>query len=138
MNQFKHIKPIPDRDRQAFTALGKTNEMRDARKRKGFSQEQMAHKVGTTQSTYSRIESGFLQQPDEEIVQRIADILEVPIDDLFVKENLEPSPPRMQSETALNPKDIPAMLRDLKGLLDDGIITEAEFLEKKKELLVRW
>ena len=138
MNQFKHIKPIPDRDRQAFTALGKTNEMRDARKRKGFSQEQMAHKVGTTQSTYSRIESGFLQQPDEEIVQRIADILEVPIDDLFVKENLEPSPPRIQSETALNPKDIPAMLRDLKGLLDDGIITDEEFFDKKKELLVRW
>jgi transcriptional regulator with XRE-family HTH domain len=98
----------------------------------------MAHKVGTTQSTYSRIEIGFLQQPDEEIVQRIADILEVPIDDLFVKENLEPSPPRIQSETALNPKDIPAMLRDLKGLLDDGIITDEEFFDKKKELLARW
>jgi Short C-terminal domain len=39
---------------------------------------------------------------------------------------------------ALNPKDIPAMLRDLKGLLDDGIITEEEFLNKKKELLSRW
>ena len=138
MTQFKHIKPIREGDRQAFTTLGKTNEMRDARKRKGFSQEQMAHKVGTTQSTYSRIESGFIERPNNEIVQRIADILEIPFDDLFVKENLEPSPPRMQSETALNPKDIPAMLRDLKGLLDDGIITEEEFLNKKKELLVRW
>jgi predicted Zn-dependent peptidase len=36
-----------------------------------------------------------------------------------------------------NPKDIPAMLRDLKGLLDDGIITEEEFLDKKRELLAR-
>jgi hypothetical protein len=36
-----------------------------------------------------------------------------------------------------NPKDIPATLRDLKGLLDDGIITEEEFLEKKRELLAR-
>ena len=136
---MKHIKPDFNRDRQAaFIGRDKTKKMRDARVRKGISQEQMAQQIGTTQSTYSRIESGFIQKPDEEIVQRIADILEVPIDDLFVKENLEPSPPRMQSETALNPKDIPAMLRDLKGLLDDGIITEEEFLEKKKELLVRW
>jgi hypothetical protein len=27
------------------------------------------------------------------------------------------------------------MLRDLKGLLDDGIITGGEFLDKKNELL---
>jgi hypothetical protein len=29
------------------------------------------------------------------------------------------------------------MLRELKGLLDDGIITEQEFLDKKRELLAR-
>jgi hypothetical protein len=29
------------------------------------------------------------------------------------------------------------MLRDLKGLLDDGIITEEELLDKKRELLAR-
>ena len=29
------------------------------------------------------------------------------------------------------------MLRDLKGLLDDGIITKDEFLDKKRELLAR-
>jgi hypothetical protein len=57
--------------------------------------------------------------------------------DLFVKENLEPSPPRMRTEKALNPKDIPAMLRDLKGLLDDSVITEEEFLNKKRELFAR-
>jgi hypothetical protein len=32
---------------------------------------------------------------------------------------------------------IPAMLRDLKGLLDDRIITEEDFLDKKRELLAR-
>jgi transcriptional regulator with XRE-family HTH domain len=137
-NVMKHTKPIRERDRQALTTHIKNIEMIDARLRKGFSQEQMADQIGTTQSTYSRIESGFIQKPDEEIVQRIADILEVPIDDLFVKENLESSPPRIQSEKALNPKDIPAMLRDLKGLLDDGIITDEEFRDKKRELLVRW
>jgi hypothetical protein len=29
------------------------------------------------------------------------------------------------------------VLLDLKGLLDDGIITEEEFLDKKRELLAR-
>lgn len=125
-----------DRD-AAFIERAKIKKMRDARLRKGISQAQMADKVGTTQSTYSRIESGFIQQPDKEIVQRIADILGVPIDELFVKEDLEPSPPRIQTETALNPKEIPAMLRDLKALLDDGIITQEEFLDKKRELLAR-
>ena len=136
-NVMKHTKPIRERDRQALTTHIKNIEMIDARLRKGFSQEQMADQIGTTQSTYSRIESGFIQKPDEEIVQRIADILEVPIDDLFVKENLEPSPPRMQSETALNPKDIPAMLRDLKELFNEGVITQAQFEKKREELLAR-
>ncbi|MFZ0926202.1 MAG: helix-turn-helix domain-containing protein [Halobacteriota archaeon] len=97
----------------------------------------MARLVGTTQPTYSRIESGSIQQPDEEIVRRIAEILGVSVDELFVKGNVEPSPRRMQTETALNPKDIPAMLRDLKELLDEGIITETQFIEKRKELLAR-
>jgi transcriptional regulator with XRE-family HTH domain len=117
--------------------IGPYTKMREARRKKGLSQEYVARAAGTTQPTYSRIESGFIQQPDKEIVRRIAEILEVPIDDLFVEEELEPSPPRMRTETVLDPKDIPAMLRDLKGLLDDGIITDEEFLEKKKELLAR-
>jgi transcriptional regulator with XRE-family HTH domain len=124
--------------KKVFDDLGEltpTTEMLRARRRKGFSQEYVACKAGTTQPTYSRIESGFIQHPDKDIVQRIADILEVPLDELFIKENLEL--PRTQTETALNSKDIPAMLRDLKGLLDDGIITEEEFLDKKKELLAR-
>lgn len=115
----------------------RATEMRVARLKLGLNQEQLAHLAGTTQPTYSRIESGYTRQPDEELVQRIAEILEVPIDDLFDEENLEPTPPRMQTETALNPKDIPAMLRDLKGLLDDGIITAEEFQDKKRELLAR-
>jgi len=111
--------------------------MREARRKKGFSQEYVARIAGTTQPTYSRIESGFILQPERGIVQRIAEILEVPIDDLFDEEDLEPAAPRMQTETVLNPKDIPAMLRDLKGLLDDGIITEDQFNQKRDELLAR-
>jgi hypothetical protein len=30
-----------------------------------------------------------------------------------------------------------AMLRNLKGFFDDGIITEEEFLDEKKELLAK-
>ncbi|MGZ4893909.1 MAG: SHOCT domain-containing protein [Halobacteriota archaeon] len=57
--------------------------------------------------------------------------------DIIEEENLEPSSPRMQSETALNPKEIPAILRDLKELLNEGVITEAQFEKKREELGAR-
>ena len=119
-------------------AKKKPKTIRSARLTAGLSQAQMADLAGTTQSTYSRIESGFIQKPDEDILKRIAEILTVPADQLFVDESSEASPPKAeQTKATVNPKDIPAMLRDLKGLLDDGIITEEEFLDKKKELLAR-
>lgn|GEM_PF-2304706 len=71
-------------------------------------------------------------------MQNIAEILEVPTRELFLEEGSEAVPPVTQpAHTTLDPKKIPAILRDLKELLDDGIITEEEFQEKKKELLTR-
>lgn len=39
------------------------------------------------------------------------------------------------NEGSFSKKDVPKMLREYKALLDDGIITEEEFQNKKKELL---
>jgi transcriptional regulator with XRE-family HTH domain len=119
-------------------AKKKPKTIRSARLREGFSQAQMAHLAGTTQSTYSRIESGFIEKPDEDLLKRIAEILTVPADQLLVNESSEALPPKAeQTEATLNPKDIPEMLRNLKGLLDDRVITEGEFIGKKRELLGR-
>ena len=95
--------------------------------------------AGTTQATYSRIESGHTRQPDKEVLERIAGILEVPKNHLFEAEFVERTQPEVERiKSALSPNDIPSVIRDLKELLDEGgIITEEEFRDKKKELLAR-
>ncbi len=113
-------------------------EMRIARRKKGLSQAQLADSVGTTQATYSRIESGFIKHPDLEILKRISEVLEVRREDLLACEPLETLPPKtgLTLET-LDPRDIPMVIRKLKKLLDEDVIKEEEFEQKKKELLAR-
>ena len=113
-------------------------EMQKARLKRGLSQAQMADSVGTTQATYSRIESGFIKHPDLEILKRISEVLEVRKEDLLACEPLATfrSKDALTPET-LDPKDIPAVLRKLKKLLDENVIKEEEFEQKKKELLAR-
>jgi transcriptional regulator with XRE-family HTH domain len=131
------VKIWPKREENLQTAFIKqANKMRAARLKRGLSQSDMARLVGTSQPTYSRIESGFIQKPDEEILKRIAESLKIRIDDLFLRENLEELPPQMR-QTASEPEDIHERLRVLKQLLDDGIITQDQFNEKRKELLAR-
>lgn len=97
----------------------------------------MADLSGTTQATYSRIESGFIRQPDSAILKRISEVLEVPAGELLAGKK-ESSLPRIeQTRPALNPKDIPTILLKLKKLLDVGVIEEEEFADKKVELLAR-
>jgi transcriptional regulator with XRE-family HTH domain len=112
--------------------------MQIARLKRGLSQAQMAELVGTTQATYSRIESGFIRKPDSVILKRISEVLEVPAGELLASKDQEFSLPKTeQTRPLLNPKDIPAVLLKLKKLLDIGVIKEEEFEQKKKELLAR-
>jgi len=56
--------------------IKQSSNMRIARLKRGLSQSQMARLVGTSQPTYSRIESGETREPkDEEIIDRIAIVL---------------------------------------------------------------
>lgn len=66
----------------------KSNNLKVNRILKGFSQRQLAKKVGISQPNISRYEKN-LQQPSEEVKQRIADILELPVKDLFINDNQE-------------------------------------------------
>lgn len=113
-------------------------EMRIARRKKGLSQAQMADSVGTTQATYSRIESGFIKQPDQELLKRILQVLEVrkegvPASELFAAL----SPKKGLTAETLDPRDIPMVIRKLKKLVDEDVIREEEFEQKKRELLAR-
>ena len=54
----------------------RANNMRIARLKRGLSQTDMAKLIGTTQPTYSRIETGFVTNPkDEELIPKIAKVL---------------------------------------------------------------
>ena len=66
----------------------KSNNLKVNRILKGFSQRQLAKEIGISQPNISRYEKN-LQQPSEELKQRIADILELPVKDLFYNDNQE-------------------------------------------------
>ena len=114
------------------------NKIRAARINKRYSQAQMADLVGTTQPTYSRIESGHIQKPDKEVLIRISKVLQVSTEEILAVNASNPSARRMQQTLGpLNPKDIPTVLLKLKKLVDQGVIEEEEFYKKKEELLAR-
>lgn len=56
--------------------------IKEVRKSKGWTQEQLADAVGVKRSVISKYESGAIS-PSAETIQRIADVLEVPIAYLF-------------------------------------------------------
>lgn len=60
--------------------LGKN--IRDLRKLKGFTQEELAVRLNVVRQTVSKWEKG-LSVPDAETLQRIADILEISVDQLL-------------------------------------------------------
>ena len=53
------------------------------RKKRGFSQEDLAREVDITYSALSKVEAGYVQNPRILTVQKIAISLEVTIDDLM-------------------------------------------------------
>ncbi|MGZ7180224.1 MAG: helix-turn-helix domain-containing protein [Halobacteriota archaeon] len=128
----------------------------------GYTQEDMARMLGVTQATYNRIENEVDRTTDERLKQ-IAGLLGLRKDELYdpvvayetdkathllglgsesmkapTRKPSDKIPERAaEQEERLNPRDIPAILKELKELADAGVITEAQFEEKRKELLAR-
>ncbi|MBX2974156.1 MAG: helix-turn-helix transcriptional regulator [Flavobacteriales bacterium] len=59
--------------------------IRHLREQKKLRDEDMAERLGISQSTYSRLEKGDIKM-DVERLQKIADVLEVPVEDLLRSE----------------------------------------------------
>ncbi|MGZ4848930.1 MAG: helix-turn-helix domain-containing protein [Halobacteriota archaeon] len=112
------------------------NAMKFARCQRGLSQREIADMLGVTQATYSRTESG-LTEPSTELRKKISDILGIPQYSLFEEVEITSETGVGKKRAELAPKDIPDMIRELKSLLDEGLITHTEFETKKKELLAR-
>lgn len=56
--------------------------LRTARERKGFTQKEMAERIGVAKSTYSLYESGN-REPNVQTIKKIADTLNVSADELL-------------------------------------------------------
>lgn len=69
--------------------------IREFRKAKGFTQEQLAEMVGVEPRHISRIEGGY-NSPSIERLAKISDALEVPIKDLFDYMHLNDSEDRLK------------------------------------------
>lgn len=78
--------------------------IRELRKAKGLTQEQLAELVGVEPRHISRVEGGY-NSPSIERLARIAEVLEVPIQELFNFMHLNDSEDRM--------KDIDAVIRGM-------------------------
>lgn len=69
--------------------------IRELRKAKGLTQEQLAELVGVEPRHISRVEGGY-SSPSIERLARIAEILEVPIKELFDYKHLNDSEDRLK------------------------------------------
>ena len=58
-----------------------TNKIRECRKRKGLSQEELANKIGVKRAVVSKYETGKIS-PRIEIIQKISRVLGVPVHEL--------------------------------------------------------
>lgn len=64
--------------------------LRAARERAGISQRQLAGRIGINNSYLARLESGENDSPSAELLQRIADVLEISSTDLFAFIGVKP------------------------------------------------
>ena len=76
--------------------------IKEARKRKGYSQKDVADIIGVTQSQYSRYESGATNTPAD-ILAKLADLFDVSVDYLLEREE-EKSDPGWKT---IDPENLP-------------------------------
>ncbi|MGZ4864857.1 MAG: helix-turn-helix domain-containing protein [Halobacteriota archaeon] len=136
-----------------------SNKMKERRFEMGYTQSQMADILGINQATYNRIENE-VSRPSDEMLERIADILHLKKSELYEEvwyykggwrqrlfsgrsQEENQQEPKLDEHVkeeqieGVNPRDIPTVLKELKELVDSGVITEAQFEEKRKGLLAR-
>jgi HTH-type transcriptional regulator, competence development regulator len=65
--------------------------VRTRRKQKGYGLIELAERLGMSPAYLSRIERGHENAPRDEIIERIAAILDIPLDELFIQANRLPT-----------------------------------------------
>lgn len=109
------------------------NRLRQARKKKGFTQEYVAEKIGVTYQTISNYERDE-RDPDTETLTKLANLLEVPVGWL-VGQTDDPTPPQAKKEKpnyeeyVLSAKTLADAAIRISELNDKYDLNEKTFLE---------
>ncbi|OIJ22034.1 transcriptional regulator [Anaerobacillus alkalidiazotrophicus] len=90
--------------------------LREARKRKKLTQEDLAKKLKTTKGTVSNYENGY-STPSNELLKDLADILDVTTDYLLGRTNKEKEPE--SKLPVLNSKDERDIAKKLEAIIND-------------------
>ena len=99
--------------------------LRTAREQSGISQRQLASRVGIHHSYLARLESGETANPAADVLQRIADVLEISSTDLLafigVKpvEGLPDLAPYLRAKYHLDEADVRELADHMRRLAED-------------------
>lgn len=87
--------------------------IKDARKHSGLNQRELAEKIEIDYGYLSKIERGLVPPPSEKVILKLAEILSLDADTLFVSAS---RPPSDLDEVITDAPYIPGILRRTKGL----------------------
>jgi transcriptional regulator with XRE-family HTH domain len=99
--------------------------LRVAREQVGLSQRQLAARIGIHNSYLARLESGETANPSADVVQRIADVLEIDSTDLFAYIGVVPPTglpdlaPYLRAKYRMSDEAIQEMAAHLRRLAED-------------------
>ena len=93
------------------------------RKQIGLTQEQLAEAVGVARGTIAQLETGLIEWPRPETLQKIAETLRIPLHTLLRNAGIVQIDPKLEEEIA----ELVAQVPELRELLDlaRGISTES-------------
>lgn len=117
----RHSKEIEDCNNDFIDHL------KTAREAKGYTQKDMAEKLGYKKETYSKIEQGKLKDKDAHFIYSLAKILDVSADYIVgLSESQHPNYEKLMKQTGLNDKSIQVLMElfrqdggdDNRGVID--------------------
>lgn len=106
--------------------------IREQRKKKGFSHENMAHELKISQAAYSKIEKNETRLTVERLFE-IADILEVPVTELLDKNSTINYHQQEFYDNSVGHQEVQNLYQENKEILEKLFQTKDELIVKQQE-----
>ena len=103
------------------------NKLYDLRKKKGFSQEELANRLNVSRQTVSKWEVGD-STPDMEKLVAMSDLFGVSLDELVLDKESSPAPPAQPAKSEL--------YSEIKSDIKEKVLTDNNKKKAKKGLLI--